>query len=492
MKKFIGRLFTGAVLSVLLTAAAFAASEPFVVKDGEWFRQSGSKLSDAPTPNGGQETGEGAIYWLFADPEFSDEAKGAKRGLYFYAQESKKYSYMPFGGDGVNVNAVHFSPNGEMFIVEGSGEEEMNDIGLELFSFADKKSLFKTGKAALEPQWIDAGRFVYSRFEPGTSRGRPDDYPDEWMSASMFDAISGEETVLKKATKTSDFSVGVMDEDTGDMFFLSDDESKIRLTETYVKSPKDWEDPDKAKTRELTVPVPAATFESDGVSEQSKLYLLKDGAKSEIPDDISRYLDKESHAIKRGGGDESFLTVDVTIATAAALQEWSNAEVKPGMYFLGKDGREFGYLADHGGELGEPGVLGNYVKIERFEGTRVYYYPELKEIFFLPDAHDVALYKGIAVYNRRLPKPESETYGYRVDFASVAAAPLDAPDKSAVVAEGTATADYTLLYVDDEGIHVQKESVEEASDWMQETSDDEDNDYGEINTEAIVFPLPHK
>jgi hypothetical protein len=229
-----------------------------VVEDMQWYRRDGDKLSDAPTPNGGVLTDTGWIHWLFADPDASDEAKGAERGLYFYAEKSGKYSFMPFGGNGANVNAVHFSPNGAMFIVEGAGEEEMNDIGLELFSFAEGKSLFKTAKAALSPVWIDAGRFVYSRFEPGTSRGRPDDYPDEWMSAAMFDAIAGEETVLKKATETSDFSAGVVDEDSGDTLVLNDGGSEIRLTESYVDSPKDWEDPDEMKTRELTVPLPAA------------------------------------------------------------------------------------------------------------------------------------------------------------------------------------------------------------------------------------------
>lgn len=258
MRKSVGGLLVLTALTVLLTSTALAAPEPFVVKDKQWYRQDGGKLSDAPVPNGGVQTDAGVIYWLFADPDVSDEAKGAKPGLYFYADKSGKYSFTPFGGNGMNVNAVHFSPDGAMFVVEGAGEEAMNDVALELFSFAEGKSLFKTAKAALPPEWIDAGRFVYSRFEPDTSRGRPDDYPDEWMSAAMFDAIAGEETVLKKATETSDFSVGVIDEESGDTLVLNGDGSQIRLTETFVDSPQDWEDPDKAKTREVSVPVPAA------------------------------------------------------------------------------------------------------------------------------------------------------------------------------------------------------------------------------------------
>ncbi|MDR0882924.1 MAG: hypothetical protein LBP55_10395, partial [Candidatus Adiutrix sp.] len=189
----------------LVSSVALAAPELFVVKDGEWFRQSGGQLTDPPVPNGNQETAAGRIFWLFADPEASDEAKGAEGGLYFYAEKTKKYSYLPFGA--VNVNGVHFSPDGTMFIVESVGEGETNNITLELFSLADLVSHFKTQKAAMPPHWADAVRFVYSRFEPGTSHGKPADYPDEWMSLAVYDAASGQETVLKEATETSDFSM---------------------------------------------------------------------------------------------------------------------------------------------------------------------------------------------------------------------------------------------------------------------------------------------
>ncbi|MDR0354646.1 MAG: hypothetical protein LBJ64_02775 [Deltaproteobacteria bacterium] len=255
MRKSVGGLFALTAFAVLLTSAALAAQDLFVVKDMEWRRQDGNQLSDPPTPNGGVQTDAGMIFWLFADPNMSDEAKGADPGLYFYAENTGNYSFQPYSG---NVNAVHFSPDGAMYVVEGEGEQEMNDVGLELFSFAEGKSLFKTAKAASPPEWIDVARFVYSGFESDTTRGRPDDYPDEWMSAYLFDAIAGEETELKKATATSDFSVGVLNEETGDTMTLSEDRSEIWLTETYVDSPADWADPEKAKMRNVTAPVPAA------------------------------------------------------------------------------------------------------------------------------------------------------------------------------------------------------------------------------------------
>jgi len=253
MKK---HLYGALILAVLLLAPAplvftvtpaFAASgkASFVVKDSDWHVENEGKLSDAPTPNGSQETSSGWIYWLYADPGVSDEAKGAERGMYFYADKTKKYSFMPFGS--ANVNGVHFNGDGSMFIVESVPEGETQNITLELFTFADMASRFKTQKAAIPPQWVDAGRFAYSRFEPGTKRGKPADYPDEWMSLAMYDTVSKEESVLKAATDTSDFTLmGV------------GDDGVLVVWEEYVESPKDWADPDKADMREVTVEIPPA------------------------------------------------------------------------------------------------------------------------------------------------------------------------------------------------------------------------------------------
>jgi hypothetical protein len=255
MKKFIGRFFVFAFMTLLLAVCApapfpatgFAAQGKvdFVVKDGEWYRQSGNKTSEPPVPNGSEETETGWVYWLYADPEISDEAKGAERGFYFYSEKQDKYSFLRSGG-GANVNGVHFSPDGKTFIVESTAEQSINDISLELFAYEGLASLFKTTKAATPPLWLDAGRFVYSRFEPGTDRGRSADYYNEWMSLSLYDAASGEDTVIKEATETSDFLLAGFAED------------GVTVWEEYVDSPKDWADPDKAKNREITVPIPPA------------------------------------------------------------------------------------------------------------------------------------------------------------------------------------------------------------------------------------------
>ena len=249
MNKKMKRALLGLVCTVLVFAVvpAFAAQaeKVFVAKDQEWQMKIKDKLTDAPAPNGCQEIGGVWYYWLFVDPETQDESKGMKRGILFYVEKTKKYTFLPLEkGD---VNAVHFSPDGAMFIVEGPGESEINNIALELYGFADLKSKLKTVKAAIPPQWVDAGRFVYSRFESGTSRGRPDGYPNEWVSLALYDTIAGEETVLKAATKTSDYN-----------FMGIKEGGEVLVLEEYVDSPKDWADPDKPKSRELSVPLPAA------------------------------------------------------------------------------------------------------------------------------------------------------------------------------------------------------------------------------------------
>jgi hypothetical protein len=249
MKKLLSSVFFVFCLSLLATVAFAAQPGVFTVDDGEWKMRVDGKLLEAPTPNGGEETDAGWIYWLFDDPSTLDEVKGGARGVHFYSETTKKYSFMPVV-EKINLNGVHFSPDGKMFVLESTRDSAPDNVSLELYDFASLAPKFKTGTAALPPQWIDAGRFVYSRFEPGTSRGKPADYYDEWKSLAMYDTVSGEETVLKEATKTSDFS----------LMGLGGGEAKMVIVvwEEYVASPKDWADPEKQEVRELIVPVPPA------------------------------------------------------------------------------------------------------------------------------------------------------------------------------------------------------------------------------------------
>ena len=239
-----------ALLVILISTAVIFTSAPasfaakpedvFVVKDMDWYTKAGE---EAPEPRGSIKTNNGRYYWLVINPDIQDESNGLELGILFYLEKTNQYSFLPLVDD--SVCDVHFSPDGSMFIIEGAGEFAMYDIGIELFRFDGFTSIFKTIKAATPPQWVDVGCFVYSRYEPNTSRNRPDDYPDEWMSLAMYDTLAGEETVLKAATETSDFT------------FNEIVEGGVSVLEGYVKSPGDWEDPEKYETRELTVELPA-------------------------------------------------------------------------------------------------------------------------------------------------------------------------------------------------------------------------------------------
>ncbi|MDR0814198.1 MAG: hypothetical protein LBN37_00435, partial [Bacteroidales bacterium] len=197
------------------STAALAAPAPFVVKDGTWYRQNNGKLSIALALNDGLATEAGWIYWLFADPDAAEQTKGMERGLYFYDGQAQKYLFLPIAAD-IDINAVYVSPNGEKFFLESCGKAESNDTALEMYTFKDMKAAFRVGKVVsvvTSPQWIDAGRFIYSRFEPGTSRGLTDDSANEWISLAMYDAIADKEFVLKAATPTANFTFLALSED---------------------------------------------------------------------------------------------------------------------------------------------------------------------------------------------------------------------------------------------------------------------------------------
>ena len=238
-----------AALGILIFASASLAAKMgdiFSVEDMEWRAMVNGKPEEAPEPNGGQETENGWCFRLFVDPDTQDESEGLERGLFFYREQTGRYSFLPFEEE--SVNDVHFSPDGEMFIVEGAGEYAMYDFSLELFDFDGFKSQFKTMKAAFPPQWLDVRRFAFSRFEPGTSRGRPDDYPDEWMSIAMYDATAGEEVVLKAATQTEEFMMDGFDDETGELVIIK----------FSVRNEKDWADEEKQEVEEMRVSLPAA------------------------------------------------------------------------------------------------------------------------------------------------------------------------------------------------------------------------------------------
>jgi hypothetical protein len=236
------------LMSVPMTAlnCSAAGNVSYIVRDGEWLSQIDGKTAEAPTPNGSQLTESGWYYWLYAKAG-PPEDKETGLGLYFCADKTSEYSFVRFGGPGVNVNGVHFSQDGKMFIVESTSDSIENKVFLDVYNFNDKSLIFNSPTAAAAPIWIDSTRFLYSFFESGTKRGRPAPFFNERLSISIYDTSAGQESLLKKATATSDFHLAGLTDD-----------SLIVIWEEYVKSPGDWADPDKADMREIVVKVPPA------------------------------------------------------------------------------------------------------------------------------------------------------------------------------------------------------------------------------------------
>lgn len=227
----------------IVVPLASASGNTFLVRDRDWFWTRDGKEDEAPRPNGMQETEIGWIYWLFINPDSDEALKGERKGLHLYSDYTRRYSFLPLD-DVDTVNCIHFSPDGNRFLIEAPAEE----ILISLYTLADLKLHFSTRKGAATPLWADFARFVYSKYEPGTTRGAPEGYSDEWSSIYMYDVTTEEETLLKAATETCDYILLYFNED-GD----------IVAYENSVESPEGWADPENmVENKEIVVPMPAA------------------------------------------------------------------------------------------------------------------------------------------------------------------------------------------------------------------------------------------
>jgi hypothetical protein len=225
----------------------------------------------------------------------------------------------------------------------------------------------------------------------------------------------------------------------------------------------------------------AATFEKEGEGESGPLYVLEGDKKIEVPYEL--YIPVQAHAMPKSSA--TFFTVlisEETIRGAKIL-----ARVKPGLYFLDAKGREFGYL-DIVGEPGTLGALGaGFVRVWNEKETRVYGYPGLKQVAAIHDSSGVRMVSdGVVAYTLTSREKNHVSEG-REGWSSVAAAPLDAPDKAVIIAQATATEDYVFVRLDDAGIFIQKEYVGNESEWADR---DEMSDDNPVKTDFQTAPVP--
>ena len=155
-------------------------------------------------------------------------------------------SFIPLDSDAEHPQII-WSPVGDRLALMRGGMRP--DLFLEVYAEGmEKVAEFACLSGSAE--WLEDGmRLVFTRIDdvreearfPGRSYGFR-------FSVVLYDSALGMETVLKEATDKANYVLSG----------VSSDGEKVLITETSVKSPKDWKDETKIKEREIKVPVPAA------------------------------------------------------------------------------------------------------------------------------------------------------------------------------------------------------------------------------------------
>jgi hypothetical protein len=261
MRKFFALLLM-VVLICLSSAAAFAANEgtrpnfgAYALKDGHVYKggeELGCEVHEVP-----EGLANGMKAWAVIGADSSDSVAESDTGVWFFDEEADMF--IPLDSE-YEFQGLVWSPAGDrLVLVRGSGMRA--DIFYELYTLFDKSMKntepFNMAKKAEfagmrgEAAWTaDGMRFVFTRIDDTRDdTGELANVP-YWLrlSAVLYDSATGETVVMKESTDTQNFRFGA----------VSGDGENIVLSEEYVKSPKDWADEDKVKTREVTVPVPAA------------------------------------------------------------------------------------------------------------------------------------------------------------------------------------------------------------------------------------------
>jgi hypothetical protein len=259
MRKFLALFFTAAWIC-LSCPWAFASSEgngpgfeAYTLKGGHVYRGDEKlrcEVHDVP-----ENTANGIKAWAVIGAGSSDSVTEADTGVWFFGGGA--VMFIPLDSEHECQDLI-WSPAGDrLVLVRGSGVRP--DVFYELYTLPDEGAgdagpFNKEKEAGFsgmlgEVSWLEDGmRFAFTRIDDAR-RGEPADNP-HWLrlSAVLHDSAVGETIALKESTDTQNFRFGSVSPDGGD----------IVLSEEYVESPEDWGDEDKVKTREISVPVPAA------------------------------------------------------------------------------------------------------------------------------------------------------------------------------------------------------------------------------------------
>lgn len=188
----------------------------------------------------------GIANWVVIGPDTSELVAEEETGVWFFNEDGYFMSFIPLDSDAEHPQII-WSPVGDRLALMRGGMRP--DLFLEVYAEGmEKVAEFACLSGSAE--WLEDGmRLVFTRIDdvreearfPGRSYGFR-------FSVVLYDSALGMETVLKEATDKANYVLSG----------VSSDGEKVLITETSVKSPKDWKDETKIKEREIKVPVPAA------------------------------------------------------------------------------------------------------------------------------------------------------------------------------------------------------------------------------------------
>lgn len=220
-------------------------TDAFAIKDGRVYKDEEELACEVYEIPGGLENGIAA--WAVVGPETSDAVTETETGVWFFGTEGEFLTFIPLDSEHEYQDLL-WSPSGDrLVLVRGSAARP--DMFFDVYAEGMEKQAEFSGLRG-EIAWLDDGmRFVFTRIDdirggtatPGRSYGLK-------LSAVLYDSAIKETIPLKEASDTKNYS----------FVSLAEDRERIVLSESSVRSPKDWSNERKVRERTITVPVPPA------------------------------------------------------------------------------------------------------------------------------------------------------------------------------------------------------------------------------------------
>ena len=253
MRKTLFFIAVAALLSIpsLHAGVAIAAggdADRYAVRDGALYVDGKAAKSDVTFNeiNPARLTDTAVHFWAALDAD----GQGGWKAL-FFSKDGKLVASLPFDSEYACIDVFPSPDTLKVLVAGGQPTGPERDFTLyDLETATDEMSF--VGMIGRDPIWVDGLRFAFTLVE-ATDEDRP--FPESrgftfTFSVMFYDTLSSEETVLKKATKTQDFT----------LIGISDDKGAAIIEETWVEKFEDWQDEDenRTKTREIMVEFPAA------------------------------------------------------------------------------------------------------------------------------------------------------------------------------------------------------------------------------------------